>query len=184
MSTEYGSGEQDGATAGEGVDPNEFSITRVLSAPREQVFAAWTEADQLTQWWGPVGFALTVLKLEVRPGGIFHYQMDASGFSMWGRFIYQEIEAPERLVWVSSFADQQCAPTHHPMAPLWPLETLTTLTLAEDGGLTTLTLRAVPANAGQAECETFRAGFVSMTQGFGATLNQLETHLERLAGAA
>jgi uncharacterized protein YndB with AHSA1/START domain len=174
MNTENGNG-----------DPNEFSITRVLSAPREQVFRAWTEADQLTQWWGPVGFALKVLKLDVRPGGIFHYEMDAStGFSMWGRFVYQEISAPAKLVWVSSFADQEGALTHHPMAPLWPLETLTTLTLSEEGGLTTLTLRAVPINAGPVETETFRAGFGSMTQGFGATLNQLDTHLERLAGAA
>ena len=38
------------------VDPNTFlNITRTFAAPRDQVYAAWTEPEHLKQWWGPEG---------------------------------------------------------------------------------------------------------------------------------
>ncbi|MBI4275605.1 MAG: SRPBCC domain-containing protein, partial [Rhizobiales bacterium] len=87
-------------TAGQRTD---FVISRVFDAPRKLVWKAWTEAERLAQWWGPKGCTIRVVKLDVRPGGIFHYAMQFKpGHDMWGRFIYREIAAPERLIYISS----------------------------------------------------------------------------------
>src|SRR5580704_13391744 len=75
------------ATAGD-----EFAITRVFDAPREQVWKAFTESERLMRWWGPKGFTMQVAKLDLRPGGVFHYCMRSpDGRDMWGKFVYREI---------------------------------------------------------------------------------------------
>lgn len=77
-------------------DSGEFVFSRVLDAPRQRVWRAFTEADQLAQWWGPKGFKLHVAKLDLRPGGVFLYRMrSANGQEMWGKFVYREIKAPD-----------------------------------------------------------------------------------------
>ncbi len=54
----------------------EFVISRVFDAPRDLVWSAWTQGERLAQWWGPKGSKIRVLKLEMRPGGIFHYRLE------------------------------------------------------------------------------------------------------------
>jgi uncharacterized protein YndB with AHSA1/START domain len=102
---------------------------------------------------------------------------------MWGRFIYREIAAPERIVFINSFSDPQGEITRAPFPGmhLWPLEVLNTLTLEEANGKTTLTLRGGPINASLEEIVAFEAGFASMTQGFASTWEQLATYLSRNA---
>jgi uncharacterized protein YndB with AHSA1/START domain len=56
-------------------DESEFVFTRAFDAPRELVFKAWTEPERLAQWWGPKGSTIVVKKMDLRPGGIFHYAM-------------------------------------------------------------------------------------------------------------
>ena len=63
------------------------------------------------------------------------------------------------------------------MSETWPLEMLNTLTFEENNGKTTLTLRGAAINATEAERQTFEGGFDSMRQGFGGTMDQLETYL-------
>ncbi len=53
----------------------EFVISRVIDAPRERVFKAWTDPADLKKWWGPKGFTVLVTKVDLRPGGIFLYGM-------------------------------------------------------------------------------------------------------------
>jgi uncharacterized protein YndB with AHSA1/START domain len=101
---------------------------------------------------------------------------------MWGRFVYREIVAPERIVCVVSFSDEQGGITRHPWAPSWPLEVLSTSTLAEKDGKTTLTVRSVPHNAGPEERAAFVAGMRGMEQGFGGTFDQLAGYLDTLSG--
>lgn len=167
-------------TNGHGGDPYEFVVTRTLKASPAQVYKAWTEADRLSQWWGPAGMALSILKLDTQPGGIFHYGMKApNGFEMWGKFTYRELAPTKKIVSVLSFADAHGRAVPAPMIPNWPLETLNTLTLTESGGQTVQTLRSTPLNASDLERETFRLGHASMTQGFGGTFQQLEDYLAR-----
>ena len=93
----------------------------------------------MEHWWGPKGLTSRVHKLELRPGGTFLYsQKTPDGREMWGKWVYREIVAPERLVMVSSFTDEKGNLTRHPFEPNWPLETLGTSTFTEDRGRTTV----------------------------------------------
>ncbi len=157
-----------------------FLITRVFNAPRDLVWKAWTEAEGLARWWGPKGMTIEIAKLEMRPGGIFHYAMRApSGKTMWGRFIYREIAAPERLVYISSFSDPEGGLTRAPFAMAFPLELHNTVTLTPEADQTRLTLRAVPIDPSEEERQAFLAMFASMRQGFGGTMDQLEAYLAK-----
>jgi len=158
----------------------EFSITRVFDAPRDLVWKAFTEAERLIHWWGPKGFTTEVARLDLRPGGVFHYNMRSpNGQDMWGRFVYREIVPPERLVFVVSFTDAQENVTRHPMSPTWPLEVLNTMTLMERDGKTTLMIRGVPINATEIEHKTFESGREGMRQGFNGTYDQLAAYLAK-----
>jgi uncharacterized protein YndB with AHSA1/START domain len=159
---------------------NEFAIARTFDAPRDLVWKAWTEPERLAQWWGPKGFTCDTKKLELRPGGIFHYCMRAAnGHEMWGKFVYKEIAPPERLVFVNSFSDAEGNTVRSPFSASWPLEIQNTLTLTEQDGRTTISLRGAPVNASAEEMQTFTSFFKSMEQGFTGTFDQLAEYLNR-----
>jgi len=158
-----------------------FEISRVYDAPRDKMWQAWTEPARLKQWWGPRGFKVHTCKVDLRPGGIFHYGMKApDGSDMWGKFVYREIKAPEKLVFVVSFSDPQGGVTRHPASPDWPEYILSTVTFAEQGrGKTKVSVSWLPHEASEAERKVFDDGRSSMTQGWGGTLDQLEAYLEK-----
>src|SRR5690349_22702742 len=119
----------------------ELVIERVFNAPRSVVWKAFTEADHLKHWWGPVGFKLEVIKLDIRKGGIFHYAMKANdGAEMFGRFDYLEIQAPEKIIFTNSFADAKGNPIRAPFSDEWPIRILNTWRFEEKNGKTTLLL--------------------------------------------
>lgn len=119
-------------------------ITRVIAAPRNFVFKAWTEPERVRQWWGPNGFTMPACTIDLRVGGVFHSCMRSSeGRDYWGKGIYREIVAAERLVFTDSFSDAEgnlVEPAKYGM-PEWPAETLITVTFSEAEGKTILTLR-------------------------------------------
>ena len=161
----------------------EFSITRVFDAPRELVWKAFTEPERLEKWWGPRGFTTRVHKLELRPGGVFLYsQRMPDGRDLWGKWVYREIVAPERLVVVNSFCDENGSLVRNPWYPNWPLETLSSSTFTEHQGRTTLTIRAIPINATESEHRTLDEGKKSMEGGFTGTLDRLDEHLANAQG--
>jgi len=158
----------------------DFVITRVFNAPREMVWRAWTEREQLMQWFGPKGFTMPHAEIDLRPGGLLHYAMRSpDGHEMWGKWIFREIVAPERLVLVSSFSDAQGGITRHPMSANWPLETLSTTTFEEHDGKTMLTIRWSPLNATESEMKTFSEAHRGMEQGWGGTFEQLAAYLAK-----
>lgn len=165
------------------VDSQEFTFSRTFDAPRERVWRAWTDAESLARWWGPKNATIRVLKLEFRPGGMFHYTMAFQpGHEMYGRFIYREIVAPERIVFVISFSDAAGGITRAPfpqLKDLWPLEVLNTVTFTEQGGKTTIALRGSPIDATEDERAMFAANADSMRQGFGGTFDQLTGFLAK-----
>lgn len=173
-----------------GTDPLDrpFVIKRVFRAPRELVFDAWTRREHLMQWMGPKGTTIAESSLDLRPGGIFHYGMRSpDGGLMWGKWVFREIVRPEKLVVVVSFSDARAGITRHPFAPDWPLETLSTVTFDEHAGVgrgTTVVLRWSPHNATDAERQVFAASHAGMEQGWGGTMEQFETYLAGIAGAA
>jgi uncharacterized protein YndB with AHSA1/START domain len=156
----------------------EFSISRVFDAPRELVWKALTEPARLDHWWGPKGSPTRVAKLDLRPGGTFLYCMKTpDGKEWWGKWVYREIVAPEKMVTVVSFTDEKGNPTRHPLSPTWPLEVLSIATLSAQGDKTKLTVRSIAINATTEECKTFADGFKNMEQGFTGTWNQLADYL-------
>lgn len=156
----------------------ELVITREFNAPRNLVFKAWTQRQHLEKWWGPKGFELFACKLDLRPGGFFHYGMRApNGMTMWGKWIFREIVEPDRLVFVSVFSDAESRIAPCPFFEVWPRETLSTVTFAEKEGKTTVTMRGVPINANDAEHAAFVSMFDSMNGGWNGTLDQLDAYL-------
>jgi uncharacterized protein YndB with AHSA1/START domain len=87
-------------------DKKELKVERVFDAPRDLVWKAWTDPDQLAAWWGPRGWATTNYKFEFKPGGMWHYCMRGpDGMESWGRGIFKEIVAPERFSYVDEFSN-------------------------------------------------------------------------------
>ena len=162
---------------------DQLLITRRIKAPRALVWKAHSELEHLKAWWGPKGLVWLSGSLDFRPGGKFHYGMKTpDGQEMWGRFMYHEIQAPERIAFVNSFSDAQGGITRAPFAPNWPLEVYNEISLVEDGNETIFTLRGGPLNATQEERTKFRSFFGSMQGGFSATYDQLDMYLEKLSG--
>ncbi len=160
----------------------EFVIIREFNASRELVFKMWTDPKHLNNWWGPVGFKVKTEKIELKPGGIFHYSMETpDGDMMYGKFIYQEIVVPEKLVFIDSFSDKEGGITRHPLAPKWPAEILNTLLFIEQNGKTILKMTNVAINSNEDEEKTFVDGMASLTQGWGGTLSQLENYLNSIS---
>lgn len=143
-------------------------VSRVFDAPRTLVFTAFSTPEHLAQWWGPKGWTLPVCNVDFRPGGIWHYCMRGpDGEDAWGRAVYREIVAPERVVYVDSFSNAEGE-----MVPGMP-EMVITMTFTEHDGKTTLTSHAQFAS--DADLETVLA--MGMVQGLTETWDRLEAHL-------
>jgi uncharacterized protein YndB with AHSA1/START domain len=138
-----------------------LALTRLYDAPRELVFRAWTEPEQLRRWCAPTGFAIAAAGGEMRPGGSWHSTMrapDGTEYRLVGR--YTEVTPPERLVFTHAWLDAAGAPG---------VETLVTVTLEERGGRTLLTLTQTGFETAAA-----RDGHEG---GWGETLDRLAGHL-------
>jgi uncharacterized protein YndB with AHSA1/START domain len=142
----------------------EIVLVRVLDAPRDAVFAAWTDADEFCQWFGPEGFTCTVREMDVRPGGRARFDMAAGdGTSYTNRFDYLEIVPGERLVM-----------DHGPDADDDPTRFRVTITFDEQAdGKTVLTLRQLHPTAEQ---RTSTIGFGAVELGL-QTMQKLARHL-------
>lgn len=109
-------------------------ITRLLDAPPSLVFKVWTEPEHIARWWGcGQTQAATVSKCDLRPGGAWRVVMrlaDGGEHRVCG--VYREIVAPERLAFTWAWEDADGNLGH---------ETLVTLTFAERGSKTEMTLR-------------------------------------------
>lgn len=160
------------------IENHELILTRVFDAPRELVFKVWTDPAHFGNWWGPKGFSLNIAKMDVRPGGMFlGSQKSPEGHELWGKFVYQEVIAPEKLVFVQSFSDEGGNTVRAPFDPNWPLEIINILTLTEENGKTSLTLRGGPYNARQEERNAFEGMRPMVEQGFDGTFEQLDDYL-------
>jgi uncharacterized protein YndB with AHSA1/START domain len=133
----------------------ELKMTRVLDAPREVVFKAWTDPKQIVQWWGPNGFRTTIHEMDVRPGGEWRFIMHGpDGRDYPNHNVFREVAQPERIVF-----DHVSSPTHQ-----------LTATFTDEGGKTRLTVQLVFATAAEREkvAKEYRAG-----EGLEQTLRRL-----------
>jgi uncharacterized protein YndB with AHSA1/START domain len=160
----------------------EFVINREFKAPRDLVWQAFTDPDRLRHWFGHQGSTVIASKMDLRPGGLYHYGLRTPGQpEMWGKNVYREIIPPSKLVFLNSFSDPTGGLSRHPLSPTWPREMLTTVTFAEQNGQTILSIRWVPWEATEEEITTFANALEACRQGWTGALNQLETYLEKVS---
>jgi uncharacterized protein YndB with AHSA1/START domain len=141
----------------------EIEITRVYDAPRELVWSAWTEPEQLVQWWGPHGWTtpLETVTMEVRPGGEFRLtSVSDEGAEMPVVGVYREVVEPERLV------------LDEPAEHAWHEGSESVVTFTDLGdGRTELVIRATIKTTDEMRH--------SAERGMRATLERLDSHLGR-----
>lgn len=159
----------------------DFVMSRVFDVPRNLLWKCFTEPERMKQWWGPKGFKVLSAKMDLRPGGSYHYGMQSpDGHAMWGKFVFREVVPQERLVFINSFSDEEGGITRHPGNENWPLELLSSFTFEDmPGGKTKFTVRWAPHNANEEERKTFDTNRDSMRQGWGGTMDQLEAYLTK-----
>lgn len=157
----------------------EIAITRVFDAPRELLFKAWTEPEHFAKWWGPKRFTLEVVKMDARSGGEFlGFQTSPDGnHVMWGKFAYQEVVEPEKVVYIRSFSDEQGNTVRSPFSVSWPLEIMNIVTLEDKEGKTILKLKGYPVNASDEEKETYKGMAPKLQQDLEGTFDKLADYL-------
>lgn len=117
------------------VTDREIVVTRLIDAPRDLVFAAFTEQEHIEQWWAPKGAATH--EMDVKPGGVWRYsQLAHNGSSMSFEIKFIELDRPTRLVYDYG-ADGANAPE--------PVRT--TVIFEEEDGKTKVTLQLLFATA-------------------------------------
>ena len=117
-----------------------LSITKKLNASKQMVFEAFSNAEALTKWWGPVEAPIDVIKLDFKVGGVFHYKMNGHQVN-YGIMNYKEIDKPNSIIWINSFANEKGEIIKPPFEGLdVPREILCKITLSEKDGVTNLLL--------------------------------------------
>jgi uncharacterized protein YndB with AHSA1/START domain len=160
---------------------SELVNTHVFNAPRGLVFKLWTDFDHLIKWWCPEGFTMSKSNLTLRSGHVLHFVMKSpDGQEICGKLVYKETVAPEKAVFVKSFADSDGNMVRAPFCSEFPLEVLNVLTFEEQDGKTILTVKGYPINATEEELEFFESMHSNMQQSFIGTFENLEKYLAEL----
>ncbi len=86
----------------------ELVMVREFDAPRELVFAAWTDPEHFANWFCPDGFKTVLCEMDVREGGSYriHWQ-DKKGNVYPNKAVYREVSPPDRLVYVDIWDDDR-----------------------------------------------------------------------------
>lgn len=148
------------AVPGPASSDRELAISRIIDAPRERVFEAWTR--QLPQWWGPHRMTTPVCEMDLRPGGVFRTVMRApDGTEYPTKGVFLEVVEPERIVFTDAYDEgRQPSPDAFFTA---------TTTFEDQGGKTKFTARAVNWTVANREKHE-QMGF---QQGWGESLDRL-----------
>lgn len=117
------------------VQDDELLIERIFDAPRDLVFAVWTQPEHLMRWWGPKSFTPLAVEQDFRVGGAYRFGMlSAQGREVWKSGVYQEIVPNERIVMTLRWDDGA-----------WEVDNLVTVTfLAMASGRTLLRFHQTP----------------------------------------
>lgn len=125
--------ERNSDTATATATDRELVIDRTFDAPRNLVWKAWTDAEQMKHWSAPKGFTVPVSEGELRPGGKWRSCMvTPDGKELWLGGVYREIVEPERLVFTHAWDGPDGKP-----GP----ETVVTVTFSERDGRTSMNFR-------------------------------------------
>ncbi|MFN8395895.1 MAG: SRPBCC domain-containing protein [Bacteroidia bacterium] len=143
-----------------------LSIQKVLDAPVDLVWEAWTNPEHVIQWWAPPGMKIEVLEHDFRVGGRWKYSMpmpDGSQFVSEGTYL--EIDAPRRIVTSADFK---------PMTEGVELH----VTFEADGEQTNFTFSVVHETEDYAKAQE-RMGFYN---GWGSAFNRMAAVIAGMGG--
>ena len=161
-----------GKTKRPGVEPKtlagrELVITRVFDSPREMVWDAWTDPEQIVKWWGPRGFTLTVDEMDVRAGGVWKSTMyGPDGTEYLNDCVFTEVVKPQRIGYKLTAGSKRDGGVQEPMDVSWTFEA--------QGGETKVTLRMLFETP--AALERFVREYKAV-EGGNETLDRLQGHL-------
>jgi uncharacterized protein YndB with AHSA1/START domain len=142
----------------------EIVLCRVINAPRERVFAAWTDPNQIRQWFGPAGFTTETLECDIRPGGRWRFIYTGPDGKKWdNRMQFLRIEAP-RLIEIEHGSDKDNDPARFHVTVTFDVQS---------DGKTVLTMRQLHPTAKQRDAGI---GFGAVELGY-QTLDKLARHL-------
>jgi uncharacterized protein YndB with AHSA1/START domain len=144
-------------------DSRDLVLTRLIDAPREKVYRAWTDAELLKKWFAPAPVTTPKAELDVRPGGANRITMRLpDGTEMPNAGVYLEVVPNERLVFTDAFTDAW-TPSEKPFMTV-------ILTFENEGGKTRYTARVRHWNDADRQAHE-NMGF---HKGWGQCADQLE----------
>jgi len=158
----------------------QFVIARSFDADPATVYAMWTDPQHLSQWFGPAGSTMRLLRSEPHAGGTSFFMMrQPDGQVLHGLIHYVELAAPHRIVYRQQFCDEHGRVTRAPFFPHWPETMLTTVELAEEGpARTRVRVTWEPAEgAGPEDVAEFSRQRGSLTMGWTGSFDRLEALL-------
>jgi uncharacterized protein YndB with AHSA1/START domain len=131
-------------------------VTRIIDAPLEMVWKAWTDPDHVRRWWGPKYYTSPTCKIDLWEGGRFIFCMHApeeqGGQDSYTSGVYNKIVPMERLEFTQSLSDKEgnrIDPTQAGMPPDFPKEMQMTVVFKAKGNMTELTITIYGFAAGQ-----------------------------------
>jgi uncharacterized protein YndB with AHSA1/START domain len=140
----------------------ELTLTRLIDAPREKLYRAWTDPTLLKQWFAPLPYTTPVAELDVRPGGsAFIVMRGPDGKDLPNHGVYLEVVPNQRLVSTDAYT-QAWEPSEKPFMTL-------ILTFEDEGGKTRYTARVRHWTVADREAHE-KMGF---HQGWGICTDQL-----------
>jgi uncharacterized protein YndB with AHSA1/START domain len=161
---------------------NCFVINRSFNAKLTTVFAMWTKAEHCVKWLPPVGFNMELLQVDIRKGGCAFFKMfNDADTTFFGRFEYQEIDAPRRLVYKQQFCDEHGNLSRHPGVPVWPATIMTAVLFAAEGPRSSrVSVTCEPfGNVSKDEMQAFIHARSGMSQGWTGSFDKLDGQLAR-----
>jgi uncharacterized protein YndB with AHSA1/START domain len=96
-------------------DGGDLVFERTFDAPRERVWKAFTDPDQIPRWWGKHGTTTVVEEMDVRPGGRWRYishAADRDDVAFYGEYL--EVDPPRRFRWTFMFDVEGVGPMGGP----------------------------------------------------------------------
>ena len=144
----------------------EIIITRLINAPRELVFEAWTDPRHIDKWFGPQGYITKTSSMDLRPGGMWRFVMSGPQGTFPSRVVFQEIVKPALLVYMHGSDIDNDPDAFH-----------VTVTFEDLGDKTHLTMRSLlpSAEARNKVVRDFKA-----IEGGNQTLQRLEQHVSTM----
>jgi uncharacterized protein YndB with AHSA1/START domain len=164
-----------------------LTFERLIKAPRERVWQAWTDPEEVKKWWGPKYFTAPVVEIDLREGGRYKYCMRGAVTpggeeqDFWSAGEFQEIVPHERIVvsdWFSNENGDKVPATEHGLSADFPTEMQMTVTFNDEGdGLTRVKVIYSLPDSPEVREAMLKSG---MEEGWNTTLEKLATSVEEI----